>query len=525
MKARQSRHLLIEAETKTMLTNTLTTLQAQLATLADSWLRAGAMAFGVWKDEQMLAQWPDEHQPQLGSIVVPIQVENEVVGNLHVAGVSGSNAQARLMAEANLLAHLIKLEERLQSTPVELIDSRDHVMTLYELTQSMRNHTAIEKVLRCLTSETMRLMNAQGGFAVFVPSAAVAPTLVQYATPLLNEALIWRLFWQNYAEEREVLLSGDHAAELLPDGVHNCLLLPIWVRGTVKAGLGLFNRPGNGFTPSDVRMVREMAAHTSTQIEQILRHEEATTQTTHLREIELARRVQRLLLPQQVPQVRGLDIFAYSRPALEVGGDFYDFVRQPERPFTFSVGDVTGKGLSAALLMTMTRTAIHSKAQFMPKPTPATILRNSNEDLYNDFVHIGVFATAFVGQYQPFDRRLIYANAGHSPVIYRPADGTPRLLRADSTALGILPIMQCENKSLAIENDDLLVVATDGLSEACNHNDDIFGNEQLLALVEALAHKSAREIAEALFNAVDWFAASDTREDDKTLVVIKGTVA
>jgi sigma-B regulation protein RsbU (phosphoserine phosphatase) len=235
--------------------------------------------------------------------------------------------------------------------------------------------------------------------------------------------------------------------------------------------------------------------------------------------------VQLDLLSHQLPIVPGLDLYASSRPALQVGGDFFDFIIGDGRPFLFSLGDVTGKGLSAALLMTMTRSAIHSKAQFMPYPTPEAVMRQSNEDLYNDFTRVGVFATVFVGQYDPDGQKLLYANAGHAPVIYRPFDGEPELLRADSTAIGILPVSHCRNQSLNMRPGDLLVVATDGFSDARNSRDETFDIERLIDLIDQLAPQAAGEIADAMFETVDRFGGGRNQDDDQTLVVIKGAAS
>ncbi|MCX7791085.1 MAG: serine/threonine-protein phosphatase, partial [Chloroflexaceae bacterium] len=219
---------------------------------------------------------------------------------------------------------------------------------------------------------------------------------------------------------------------------------------------------------------------------------------------------------------RQLEIYAESRPARQVGGDFYDFIVEPGRPFIFVVGDVTGKGISAALLMTMTRTAIHSKSQFMPFPTPEDVMRQSNEDLYDDFTRVGVFATAFVGQYEAGSRRLVYANAGHAPVIYRPVEGEAVLLRAESTALGILPKAHCCNQTLRLAPGDLLVVATDGFSDMRGGDDVPFGIERLLELIDRLHHLAPEALAQALFEEVHRFGQGREQDDDQTIVVIKG---
>jgi len=117
---------------------------------------------------------------------------------------------------------------------------------------------------------------------------------------------------------------------------------------------------------------------------------------------------------------------------------------------------------------------------------------------------------------------LHYANAGHSPVIYRPAAGAATMLLADSTAIGIFPVSSCENQEIALRPGDLLIVATDGFSDARNPDDEMFGHERLLDLVDTLAQQSSQDIADGLFTAVDRFKADCPQEDDQTLVVIKG---
>ncbi len=146
----------------------------------------------------------------------------------------------------------------------------------------------------------------------------------------------------------------------------------------------------------------------------------------------------------------------------------------------------------------------------------------SNRELYDDFSEVSMFATVFVGQYQPATRSLSYSNAGHSPVIYVPSGGEAQLLPADSTPMGVEPSNEAVNKKLKIRGGDVLVVASDGLNEARNGQNELFGYTRLLRLVEELAHKPARDISTELFRAVDEFSAGHSQDDDQTVVVLKG---
>ncbi|MFQ3664371.1 MAG: SpoIIE family protein phosphatase [Chloroflexaceae bacterium] len=503
-----------------MLVTLLNSQYARFAALAESWLSLGATAFGIYQDGHPLIYWPTSHRLMRPSLMAPILRGDEELGEIRVTGVNGEAFQQRLRADAALIAYVLQLEEELQLMTADLVISQDQQLALYRLTQSMRDLVTVEEILRVVLSEAIRMLKPQGGFATFEPASSEYRLLIQQPDDLLPDNVVWGLHRQGLTSERPIVC-GETDPEMASLGVHNLLQVPLRIRGRVMASLGLINRP-DGFDAPGIKLVRALSDQASVQVERTLLYQEMFQQTRLRTEMELARRVQLDLLPRTLPRIDGLEIYAESRPARQVGGDFYDFIVEPGRPFMFAVGDVTGKGMSAALLMTMTRTAIHSKSQFMPFPTPEAVMRQSNEDLYNDFTRVGVFATAFVGQYEAERRRLVYANAGHAPVLYRPVDGEVVLLRAESTALGVLPDAQCHNQWLRLAPGDLLVVATDGFSDVRGADDATFGIERLLELVDRLHHLGPQALALALFEAVDRFGQGQEQEDDQTIVVIKG---
>jgi serine phosphatase RsbU (regulator of sigma subunit) len=239
-------------------------------------------------------------------------------------------------------------------------------------------------------------------------------------------------------------------------------------------------------------------------------------------EIDMAANIQLQLLPQSFPAVKGLDIYASSSPATQVGGDFYDFSASKGRPFVFAIGDISGKGLPAALFMAMTRIVLHAAARFIPTVDPKAILFRVSEDLYDDFTEVGMFATIFVACYDAQAKQIVYANAGHSPVIYCPAGGKARLLQADSTAVGVLPENTCHNYSIPFHTNDILLAATDGLNECINLDGEMFGYERLLNAVESLAHLSSHQIGSKILETINQFAAGYVQFDDQTLILVKG---
>lgn len=504
-----------------MLLSLLSLQYDRIQALAEAWLAHGAQAFGVYANGRALAYWPAGQRLLAPDITAPIYQYGEVAGELRLTGLRDEAARRRLQAEANLIGYILQLEYELQCMTADLVASQDQQLALYRLTQAMRDLVTIRETLDTVIVEAKRMVKAQAGFATYVPTNGGEPLLVQSSEQRLSPESIWRLYWQLQTEDRPIVLNESDGDLRRPLGVRNLLFLPIRVRGMIMASIGLIDRSGD-FGAPELKLGRAIAEQASAQIERILLYQEMIEQARLRSEMDLARRVQTDLLPRTLPDVPGLDLYAYSRPALQVGGDFFDFITVPNHPFIFTIGDVSGKGVSAALLMSMTRTALHSKAQFMPSPTPASVMRQSNEDLYNDFTRIGVFATVFVGQYEAERREIAYANAGHAPVIYRPRSGNAELLLADNTAIGILPVNHFQNRYLPLRPGDLLVVATDGFSDARNADDEMFGIERLLIAIDELAERSAREIADGLFSAIDRFSAGHPQDDDQTLIVLKG---
>ena len=150
------------------------------------------------------------------------------------------------------------------------------------------------------------------------------------------------------------------------------------------------------------------------------------------------------------------------------------------------------------------------------------IVSQANEELYADFTDVNMFATVFVGQYNQTSHQLTYANAGHSPVIYRPLNREAQLLEADGTALGVLPTSFSQDHAVTFRPGDMLIIGTDGLNETQNEQQEMFGYDRLLELINSVPHLPAEEIGKTLYEAVSTFSVGQPQFDDQTLMVIKG---
>jgi phosphoserine phosphatase RsbU/P len=493
----------------------------RFAPLARAWLDSGAAAFGVQVGGDVVVSWPAGASLEPASYVAPIRLGDAVVGELRVVGAHMPTAAAHLQAEAFLMSQWLNLEKDMDQMTAELIDTQDQLLALYDLTHATRNYLDIEQILRRFAYEMTRLVNVEGAYALLkMPNRPLL--LQQYPAPILAEHVVETYFETVLQSGQSFLLDGQSDGEL-PEGVRNLFVLPVQIRGVIVAALGLFNKQGGDFSSPDMKLVQAIAEHAGARVENVLLYQDNLAQTRLQTEMELAHRVQSNLLPQRPPTIQGLDMWASSQPASEVGGDFYDFIAKPGRPFTFTVGDVSGKGMPAALLMAMTRTVTRNTSNSTPVPTPGMVIGHANQDMYDDFNEVSMFATIFVGQYDSGRKELLYANAGHSPVIYCPAGGKAHLLEADGTALGIFPESLSQDQRLYFEPGDLLIVGTDGLNEARNAQDEMFGYGRLVDLVESLAALPAHAIGDHLYSTVHDFSGSQPQDDDQTLVVIKGT--
>ena len=243
-------------------------------------------------------------------------------------------------------------------------------------------------------------------------------------------------------------------------------------------------------------------------------------------ELNAAYQMQSSLLPQTMPQLRGLDVFATSRPARYLGGDFYDFIGESEQGFAFSVGDVAGKGAAAALLMSILHQSIRTAAHLPQFQQPGDLLGHVNANLYETLAATKRFVTTFVGWYDQPSRELLYADAGHGIVLYCPYQQPAQRIPAQNLPLGIFSDTIYGSRTLKLNAGDLLVIATDGLPEASNASGELFGYERMKRTVEMFAAGSAEEIGYTLLNAVDRFRVNALgqvlpQEDDQTLLVIK----
>jgi hypothetical protein len=239
------------------------------------------------------------------------------------------------------------------------------------------------------------------------------------------------------------------------------------------------------------------------------------------RELVMAGKIQADILPE-APVIPGWDIAATLEPARETSGDFYDFMPLTNRKLGMVVADVTDKGMGAALFMALTSTLFRTFATQFPT-LPAVTLDTVSRRILSDS-RGSMFVTAFYGVLEPYTGRLVYANAGHPPgfvISTQRGKETIETLRPTGMSLGVMEQANWKQRNTKLGPGDLLILYTDGVTEAENPQGVAFGEDRLIEAAYRKAEWSAREIQAGLLDEVHRFVANTPRQDDIALIVIK----
>lgn len=275
------------------------------------------------------------------------------------------------------------------------------------------------------------------------------------------------------------------------------------------------------YSRNDLTLLETVASQTGLALEvselaHSLAEEAAQRERVH-REIEIAREVQEKLFPQQIPPISNATIAGACRPALGVGGDYYDVIPMEDGRIGIAIGDVSGKGISAALLMASLRASLRGAT--IDAPHDLAKLMEKVSRLVYEASASNRYATFFFAAYDPSTRILEYVNAGHNPPLLFREEETIRL-EAGGPVIGLLPGVKYEQQNIVLRPCDMLLTYTDGISEAMTVQQEEWGEERL----ESLARKcsgTAESILKDIFHAVDAFTAGAPPHDDMTLLVMK----
>ena len=239
-------------------------------------------------------------------------------------------------------------------------------------------------------------------------------------------------------------------------------------------------------------------------------------------ELELAQNVQKMLLPQEVPDIRGLEIAAFSRPAQIVGGDYFDFIDFKNGLHGLAIADVAGHGVSASLHMASIQALLRTLVPV--NKSPAEVMRQVHK-LFIHNIRFETFVTFFIGAFDPSAKTLTFCNAGHHPpLVLHKNNGkneSVEMLRPTGAAIGLVEEAAFNEKTIELQKEDLLLMYTDGVTETLNMQNQEFGRERLINLCRQADHKPVKEMVQEIKQRLDEFGAGKPLADDTTIVICK----
>ena len=280
------------------------------------------------------------------------------------------------------------------------------------------------------------------------------------------------------------------------------------------------------FSKTDLRLLDSVAAQTGLALENgrltAAIAAEVSARAKQTRDIEIARDVQQRLFPQEYPPIPGLDYAGACRAALGVGGDYYDFILLSDTALGIAIGDVSGKGIPASLLMATLRAYLRGAQTIHHHADLTEVMRNLNQLVFESS-DANRYATFFYGELDVRSRVLTYVNAGHNPpMVFRQANGGLEVLRLETggPVIGLMEGCVYRQGSVTLVAGDVLVAYTDGISEAMNAADEDWGEDRLMEAVRPNRAVPARDLIDRLMISADEFVAGAPQHDDMTILVV-----
>lgn len=332
-----------------------------------------------------------------------------------------------------------------------------------------------------------------------------------------DELIKSEISFEKYGDLKLPLTESELDPNLVKAGVR--LIVPMNIKDETKGLILLGKRlTQNQFTKSDIEFIMSVASLAVISIENAYLFKETLEKQKYEKDLEIARNIQRNLLPQKTPKSGKYEIFAYSQSARMVGGDYYDLVKLESKNILVAVADVSGKGVQAALLMANVQAFLKAISK---QNIPLNQASNLINDLISDNTSMGSFITFFWGILSESEPQIEYVNAGHNPPLLI-RDGVITKLKTGGMILGVMQtVIPYEEEIVKLKKDDVLVLFTDGISEAMDIENQEYSDEKLEEYSLKNYKRSAKEIGEGILSDVKSFTKDAEQSDDITLLVIK----
>jgi len=404
----------------------------------------------------------------------------------------------------------------------------EELSILNDIARAISASLNAEEIMQTLIRKSLRAVNAEQGVITLVEDEeksmkTLIRTMVSSAgAPAfhMHQALIG---WMHLNKKP---LSVDNPANdarfrgvQWDDNIKTLLCVPLIVKSELRGVLTVYNKKdGQSFNTDDQRLLAIIAAQSAQVVENARLIEEEKLYIKMQQEVGLAAKIQRDLLPRSNPGLHGYDIFARTIAAQSIGGDYFDFIPKSDGRMALCLGDVSGKGLPASLLMANLQATL--RGQTLVSQAPSECLLRSNKLLFES-TSPEKFATLFYGIIDIEQHNIHYSNAGHDWPFLIGKDNSIQRLKTGGLMLGLIQPAEYEDERIAMQVGDLLVIQSDGISEAMNGNQEQFGEDRLQSIILQHKNRSAEEIIDTVVKEVRNHAGAHPQSDDITIMVIK----
>jgi phosphoserine phosphatase RsbU/P len=418
--------------------------------------------------------------------------------------------------------HLQEENQRLRRAVEEL-------SVLNDLARAIGASLNSQEIMRTIVHRSLRSINAEQGVITLVDASANEPmkTLIRtavssaaYSPYHFNQSL---LGWM-HLNKKPLMINDPKNDERFrgvkwDESLRSLVCVPMVIKAELKGVLTVYNKKGGEqFTEDDQRLLAIIAQQSAQVVENARLYESERALIQMREEVRLASRIQSDLLPKQSPPIPGYDVAGKSIPAQMVGGDYFDFIGSEGGRIALALGDVSGKGLPASLLMANLQATL--RGQTLLGPTARDCVCRSNKLLYES-TSPEKFVTLFYGILDTNDHSLVFCNAGHENP-YLVSEGRDlRRLSEGGVVLSILEDFPYQEERVELAPGDLMVVFSDGITEAVNPNQEQFGDVRLGQLIQEHRNESAAELIESIIRGVRQHAGSAHQMDDMTLLVLR----
>jgi sigma-B regulation protein RsbU (phosphoserine phosphatase) len=391
------------------------------------------------------------------------------------------------------------------------------------------NYRPLDEVFEAIMDLVFEAIPAERGFLMLLEGDS--PELVSKVVRDLKKSYggtisLSRSIAHSVVENRQSVLTADAQTDerfkmkesIVLQGIHSAMCVPLWNN---RAVIGLIYvdtvNAAKTFSPEDLKLLTLLANIAAVKIENARLFEDTLKKERMEKEMQHAAEIQRKLLPVGTPVFTGYELAGFNDPCREVGGDYFDFIDRGGR-LGFAIGDVSGKGMGAALLMATVRASFRAHIE---APCTLESLASSLNNTILQSANSNNFVSFFYGELEGPSGKIDFVNAGHNPPIIVRTGGEVERLKASGLILGVFPGARHSAAATSLAPGDLLVAFSDGVTETQNPAGDEYGEERLIELLLRERTRPAAGVQDQVAASIKAFAGTEPQYDDVTLVVLK----